>query len=131
MLDFLPMIICLSKEVSGADVVNAAGSRTGLPVDISGLGSDWEIVLHILLLTPEKRALFHIFDSQDGFATTLPGPVFNPYGEVKSIAPRKFVALSRDYPSLRFGQQGAQLRLDLMALDEGAHVRYSAFVRTP
>jgi hypothetical protein len=103
---------------------------TGKPVDISGLGPNWEIALHILFLSELQRALFQIQDSTDGFTTYLPGPTFNPSGEVKTSAPRKFIARSSDFPSLRFGQPGAELRLSLLSIDDGAHVRYTAFLRT-
>jgi hypothetical protein len=123
------VVISLTKQEIG-DVVNATEPVTGTAVDISGLGPHWEIALHILFLTELQRALFQIQDSTDGFATYLPGPAFNPSGEVKTSAPRKFLARSADFPSLRFGQPGAQLRLSLVSLDQGAHVRYTAFLRT-
>jgi hypothetical protein len=124
------VVLSLSKSQEVGDVVNATSVVIGQPVDISGLGPSWEIALHILFLSERQRALFQIQDSTDSFATYLPGPAFNPSGEVKTSAPRKFVASSVDFPSLRFGQPGAQLRLSLVALDEGAHVRYTAFLRT-
>lgn len=124
------MVVSLSRNSEGADVVNATAPVTGECVDISKIGPNWEIALHCLFLSENKRALFHVQESTDGFATWLPGPTFNPYGEVATSAPRKFIARSEDFPSLRFGKPGAQLRLSLVALDEGAHVRYTAFLRT-
>ena len=124
------MVLSLSRGPDGVDIVNATSPVTGTPVDISQLGSNWEIALHVLFLSEGKRALFHVQDSDNGFATWLPGPTFNPYGEVKTNAPRKFVARSGDFPSLRFGQPDTQLRLSLVALDPDTHVRYTAFLRT-
>jgi hypothetical protein len=124
------VVVSLSSNQEGGDVVNATAPMTGKAVDISGMGPHWEIALHILFLSETRRALFHIQDSVDDFANYFPGPAFNPSGEVKTSAPRKFIARSSDFPSLRFGQPGAQLRLSLVALDEGAHVRYTAFLRT-
>ncbi|GEM_PF-5293117 len=124
------MVLSLSKGHEAGDVVNATAPVTGEPVDISNLGANWEIALHILFLSERQRALFQIQESVDGFATSLPGPAFNPSGEVKTSAPRKFIARSADFPSLRFGQPGAQVRLSLIAIDSGAHVRYTAFLRT-
>jgi hypothetical protein len=124
------VVVSISRDNEGQDVINATSPVTGKPVDISSLGPNWEIALHILFLTGDQRALFHVQDSTDEFGSWYPGPTFNPYGEVKTAAPRKFVARSSDFPSLRFGQPGAQLRLSLVALDEGAHVRYTAFLRT-
>jgi hypothetical protein len=123
------VVVSLSKNQEPGDVVNATAPMSGTPVDISGLGPHWEIAVHILFLSERQRALFQIQDSVDGFATYLPGPAFNPSGEVKTSAPRKFIARSSDFPSLRFGQPGAQLRLCLVSLDAGAHVRYTAFLR--
>jgi hypothetical protein len=123
------MVVSLTRSSSGGDALEATGTFTGPSVDISSLGNQWELVLHVLFLTPEKRALFHVQGSEDDFKTTLPGPTFNPSGEVKSVAPRKYVASSRDFPSLPFGKPGGKLRLNLVALDPSANVRYSAFVR--
>lgn len=123
------MVVSLSRNQEGADVVNATGVVTGESVDISGFGPNWEIALHILFLSETKRALFVVQDSTDGFATWLPGPVFNPCGEVQTSAPRKYLVRSADFSSLRFGQPGAQLRLNLVALDAGAQLRYTAFLR--
>ena len=125
------MVVSLTRHKSGGDAVEAMGPVDGMAVDISKLGNDWELVLHVLFLTPEKRALFQVQGSEDDFETAMPGPTFNPSGEVKSTAPRKFVAKGSDYPSLPFGKAGAKLRLSLASLDAGASVRYSAFVRTP
>ncbi len=124
------MVVSLSRDQEGQDVINATAPVTGIPVDISTLGANWEIALHVLFLTGGKRALFCVQDTDNGFGTWYPGPTFNPSGEVATNAPRKFVARSSDFPSLRFGQPNAQLRLSLAALDEGAHVRYTAFLRT-
>jgi len=123
------MVVSLTRHASGGDAVEATGPLEGPGVDISGVAGDWEFVLHVLFLTPENRALFQVQGSDDDFATALPGPTFNPSGEVKSTAPRKFVASGRDFPSLPVGKSGAKLRLSLIALDAGASVRYSAFVR--
>jgi len=123
------MVVSLTRHKSGGDAVEATGTLDGPEVDVSGLRGNWEFVLHVLYLTPEKRAVFQVQGSVDGFATSVPGPTFNPSGEVKSTAPRKFVAKGRDFPSLPFGMPGARLRLSLAALDADASVRYSAFVR--
>lgn len=123
------MVVSLTHHKSGGDAVEATGALESPSVDISKLGSNWEFVLHVLFLTPEKRALFQLQGSEDNFETVIPGPTINPSGEVKSTAPRKFVVSSRDFPSLPFGRPGAKLRLCLSALDSGANVRYSAFVR--
>ena len=123
------MVISLTRHKSGGDAVEATGPLEGFGADISKLGSNWELVLHVLFLTPAKRALFQVQSSEDDFVTALPGPTFNPSGEVKSTAPRKFVAKAADYPSLPFGKPGAKLRLALVSLDADASVRYSAFVR--
>jgi hypothetical protein len=126
------VVVSLSRgdREDAKDVVDATSPVTGKAVDISGLGPSWEIAVHILFLTELKRVLFHVQDSDDGFATWFPGPTFNPAGEVKTSAPRKYIARSTDYPSLRFGQPGAQLRLSLVALDPDTQVRYTAFLRT-
>ena len=126
------MVVSLSRGTreDAKDVVDATSPVTGHAVDISEFGLNWEIAVHILFLTELKRVLFHVQDSDDGFATWFPGPTFNPSGEVKTSAPRKFVARSSDFPSLRFGKPGAQLRLSLVALDPDTHVRYTAFLRT-
>jgi len=123
------MVVSLTRHKGGGDAVEATGPVDGVAVDISKLGSNWEFVLHVLFLTPEKRALFQVQGSEDNFATMMPGPTFNPSGEVKSTAPRKFVAKGTDFPSLPFGKSGAKLRLSLASLDPDANVRYSAFVR--
>jgi len=123
------MVVSISRDSDGQDVINATGPASGPIVDISGLGPNWEIALHILYLTGGKRALFCIQDSTDGFATWYPGPTFNPFGEVQTNAPRKIIARSSEFPSLRFGQPGAQLRLSLVALDDGGMVRYTAFLK--
>ena len=125
------MLACLSRDANGANFINATAPVKGEAIDISSLSTDWEIVVQVLFLTPEKRALFHVHDSDNNFATSLPGPTFNARGETKSLSPIKFVALAREFPSLRFGESKAKLRLDLVALDPGAQIRYSAFVRTP
>jgi len=123
------MVVSLTHNKSGGDAVEASGPLESASVDISKLGNNWEFVLHVLFLTPEMRAVFQVQGSLDNFASIVPGPTINPSGEVKSTAPRKFVSSSRDFPSLPFGQPGAKLRLCLAALDRGANVRYSAFVR--
>jgi len=123
------MVVSLTRHQSGGDAVEATGPVDGLVVDISKLGQNWEFVLHVLFLTPGKRALFQVQTSEDNFASVLPGPTFNPSGEVKSTAPRKFVAKGSDFPSLPFGKAGAKLRLSLAAVDPETNVRYSAFVR--
>jgi len=123
------MVVSLTHHKSGGDAVEATGPLDGVAVDISKLAGNWEFVLHVLFLTPEKRALFHVQGSEDNFKCILPGPTFNPSGEVKSTAPRKFVAKGSDFPSLPFGKPGAKLRLTLASLDSDASVRYSAFVR--
>ena len=124
------MVVSLTHHKGGGDAVEATGTLDGPAVDISGLDGKWEFVLHVLFLSPGKRAVFQVQGSLDGFATLIPGPTFNPSGEVKSTAPRKFVAGGGDFPSLPFGKPGAKLRLSLAALDPDTSVRYSAFVRT-
>src|SRR5579859_4147289 len=101
------MLACLSRDTNGASVVVATAPLKGEPIDISQLSSDWEIVIHVLFLTPEKRAVLHVLESDNNFATSLPGPTFNPCGETKSLSPVKFVVLAREFPSLRFGQPRA------------------------
>jgi len=123
------MVVSLTRHASGGDAVESSGPLEGPGVDVSGVAGNWEFVLHVLFLTPERRALFQLQASEDDFATALPGPTFNPSGEVKSTAPRKFVAVGRDFPSLPFGRPGAKARLSLVALDANSSVRYSAFVR--
>ncbi len=123
------MVVSLTRHQAGGDAVEASGPVDGLAVDISKLGDNWEFVLHVLFLTPERRALFQLQASEDNFASMMPGPTFNPSGGVKSTAPRKYVTKGSDYPSLPFGKAGAKLRLSLIAIDEGSSVRYSAFVR--
>ena len=125
------MLACLSHDPKGANVIVANAPLQGEPVDISSLTTDWEIVVHILFLSPGKRALLHVHDTDNNFATSFPGPTFNPVGEPQSLTPITFAASARDYPSLRFGMAKAKLRMDLVALDPGANIRYSAFVRTP
>ncbi|HUK54107.1 MAG TPA: hypothetical protein VL099_12530 [Candidatus Binatia bacterium] len=123
------MVLSLTRNSTGGDAVEATGPLEGISVDVSKFRHPWELVLHVLFLTPENRAVFQILGSEDGFRTVIPGPTFNPSGEVQSAAPRKYVAKSSDFPSLPVGRPGAQLRLTLTALDAGASVRYSGFIR--
>jgi len=123
------MVVSLTQHRGGGDAVEAHAPLEGPGIDISGLRGNWEFVLHVLFLTPERRALFQLQASEDDFVSALPGPTFNPSGEVQSAAPRKFVAKGSDFPSLPFGRHRAKLRLCLVALDEESNVRYSAFVR--
>jgi len=123
------MVVSLTQRKDGGDMVEATGALDGVGVDVSKLGSNWEFVLHVLFLTPEKCAVFQLQGSEDNFRTAVPGPTFNPSGEVKSTAPRRFTAHGRDFPSLPVGKAGGKLRLSLALLDADASVRYSAFVR--
>jgi len=123
------MVISLTRSQFGNDAIEAKEALEGPVVDVSKFRHPWELVVHVLFLTPEKRALFHLVGTEDDFRTPLPGPTFNPSGEVQSAAPRKYVAKSSDYPSLPLGKPNAKMRLSLASLDAGANVRFSAFLR--
>ena len=123
------MVISLTRNQSGNDAIEANETLEGPAVDVSKYRHPWELVLHVLFLSPEKRAVFHLLGSEDGFRTSIPGPTFNPGGGVLSTAPRKYIAKSADFPSMPLGKPNSQMRLSLAKLDPGANVRFSAFLR--
>lgn len=104
---------------------------TGAGVSIATITGDWTLKLQIASLTdtattPSVR--FQFTDTVNSFTASLAGPTFAVQGALANSADVTYSWKKKDFPDLRFGVSGAQVRLDLTNIDSTATVTYHGWM---
>jgi hypothetical protein len=110
---------------------------TGSGTSISGFTGDWTLKINVYSYTPPSGATtaspfrFEFDDTVTTFASAyLAGPTVSFAGAFTSSADQVKAFRKQDFPDLRMGISGAQLRLVLSDIPSGASVSYRAWIES-
>lgn len=108
-------------------------------IDISGINSDWTLVLEVFGMDAVDSVEFTFEDSVDGFTTPVAGPTVNISGQVSGggastltfPSAKRYSFTKKDYPGLRFGTGSAVLRLKITRLTGSSpHVTFQSWLES-
>jgi hypothetical protein len=102
-------------------------------LDISGISGDWTIKVQVEALSdsvtsniPMVRLGFE--DTVTDYTASLAGPTIAFKGTLTKSADKVKSFKKQDFPDLRFGTAGAQLRLKVLNLESTGSVTYRAWI---
>jgi hypothetical protein len=117
------------KQIDSQTGLTAA--FVGAGTSISAITGDWTLALNIQAIvdtaaTPVVR--FEFDDTVNSFTGSLCGPTFSAQGAIQASNDIVKRWRSYDFPDMRFGVSGGQVRLQLTNITSGASVSYRAWI---